>query len=155
LITSTFSEDSTLMAAGFSESYIRLWNLKGGKLTGIRTDFDSDDINDGSFESILSSFFGIYLRFLSCNSCCPQKPASQGWTYVSKTDRSFRSSLFPLFRSSSRSIGSTSLSSLRFSRFYHPIMVPRYVYEHSGLSWSSRTCMGRSMGSARNIFRFR
>lgn len=57
LITSTFSEDSTLMAAGFSESYIRLWNLKGGKLTGIRTDFDSDDINDGSFKSILSSFF--------------------------------------------------------------------------------------------------
>lgn len=47
LVTTTFSEDSTLMAAGFSESYIRLWNLKGGKLQGMRTDFDSDEIRDG------------------------------------------------------------------------------------------------------------
>lgn len=35
------------MAAGFSESYIRLWNLKGGKLPGLRTDFDSDTVTDG------------------------------------------------------------------------------------------------------------
>lgn len=47
LICSRFSEDSTLMGAGFSESYIRLWNLKGGKLAGLRNDFDSDDITDG------------------------------------------------------------------------------------------------------------
>ena len=47
LTTVAFSEDSTLMAAGFSESYIRLWNLKGGKLPGLRTDFDSDTVTDG------------------------------------------------------------------------------------------------------------
>ncbi|EPQ60553.1 WD40 repeat-like protein [Gloeophyllum trabeum ATCC 11539] len=33
----TFSPDSTLMAAGFAESYIRLWNLRGEKLKGMRT----------------------------------------------------------------------------------------------------------------------
>lgn len=36
------------MAAGFSESYIRLWNLKGGKLAGVRNDFDSDTVTDGT-----------------------------------------------------------------------------------------------------------
>ena len=33
-----FSPDITLMAAGFSESYIRLWSLKGEKLRGMRND---------------------------------------------------------------------------------------------------------------------
>lgn len=33
-----FSPDITLMAAGFSESYIRLWSLKGEKLKGVRND---------------------------------------------------------------------------------------------------------------------
>ncbi|KAM0748491.1 WD40 repeat-like protein [Meredithblackwellia eburnea MCA 4105] len=46
--TVSFSEDSTLMAAGFAESYIRLWNLKGGKLSGVRNDFDSDEITDSA-----------------------------------------------------------------------------------------------------------
>ena len=43
----TFSLDSSLMAAGFSESYIRLWNLKGEKLRGMRSDFDANSIKDG------------------------------------------------------------------------------------------------------------
>lgn len=34
------------MAAGFSESYIRLWNLKGDKLRGLQNDFDPSSIND-------------------------------------------------------------------------------------------------------------
>ena len=42
----TFSPDSSLMAVGFSESYIRLWNLKGEKLRGLRSDFDSSSIRD-------------------------------------------------------------------------------------------------------------
>ncbi|KAI5123609.1 hypothetical protein M0805_003425 [Coniferiporia weirii] len=45
---STFSQDSSLMAVGFSESYIRLWNLKGEKLRGIRSDFDPNSIRDPS-----------------------------------------------------------------------------------------------------------
>lgn len=34
------------MAAGFTESYIRIWNLKGEKLRGLRSDFDSDTVRD-------------------------------------------------------------------------------------------------------------
>ncbi|KAJ7071101.1 TFIID and SAGA subunit [Mycena amicta] len=42
----TFSQDTSLMAAGFSESYIRLWSLKGEKLRGLRSDFTSSSIKD-------------------------------------------------------------------------------------------------------------
>ena len=35
-----------MMAVGFSESYIRLWNLKGEKLKGMRSDFDPNAIRD-------------------------------------------------------------------------------------------------------------
>ncbi|KAI0695155.1 TFIID and SAGA subunit [Cytidiella melzeri] len=42
----TFSKDTSLMAAGFSESYIRLWSLKGEKLTGYRSDFQSSVVKD-------------------------------------------------------------------------------------------------------------
>jgi transcription initiation factor TFIID subunit 5 len=34
------------MAAGFAESYIRLWSLKGEKLKGFRSDFQSSGIKD-------------------------------------------------------------------------------------------------------------
>lgn len=43
----TFSPDISLMAAGFSESYIRLWSLKGEKLRGLRSDA-SPDVADSS-----------------------------------------------------------------------------------------------------------
>ncbi|PCH33720.1 TFIID and SAGA subunit [Wolfiporia cocos MD-104 SS10] len=42
----TFSQDTSLFAAGFSESYIRLWSLKGEKLKGYRSDFQSSSIKD-------------------------------------------------------------------------------------------------------------
>ncbi|KAF9462169.1 TFIID and SAGA subunit [Collybia nuda] len=44
----TFSPDISLMAAGFAESYIRIWNLKGEKLQGMRSDFSSSSIKDMS-----------------------------------------------------------------------------------------------------------
>ncbi|KAH9837181.1 TFIID and SAGA subunit [Rhodofomes roseus] len=44
----TFSQDTSLMAAGFSESYIRLWSLKGEKLKGYRSDFNASSIRDMS-----------------------------------------------------------------------------------------------------------
>ncbi|KAK7694760.1 hypothetical protein QCA50_001948 [Cerrena zonata] len=40
----TFSQDTSLMAAGFSESYVRLWSLKGEKLKGLRSDFQTSSI---------------------------------------------------------------------------------------------------------------
>ncbi|KAF5312687.1 hypothetical protein D9619_003432 [Psilocybe cf. subviscida] len=39
---------TSLMAAGFAESYIRLWSLKGEKLRGLRSDFSSSAIKDAS-----------------------------------------------------------------------------------------------------------
>ncbi|KAH7913024.1 TFIID and SAGA subunit [Hygrophoropsis aurantiaca] len=42
----TFSPDITLMAAGFSESYIKLWSLKGEKLKGLSDDSPSSSIRD-------------------------------------------------------------------------------------------------------------
>ncbi|KAG9324959.1 hypothetical protein KVV02_005198 [Mortierella alpina] len=42
------SEDATLMAAGFSESYVRLWSLTGEKLRGFRSNFNPAHINDSS-----------------------------------------------------------------------------------------------------------
>ncbi|KAG6912022.1 hypothetical protein DXG01_000270 [Tephrocybe rancida] len=44
----TFSQDTSLMAAGFAESYIRLWSLKGEKLQGMRSDFSASSIKDVS-----------------------------------------------------------------------------------------------------------
>ncbi|KLO13974.1 TFIID and SAGA subunit [Schizopora paradoxa] len=45
---STFSQDSSLMAVGFSESYVRVWNLKGDKLRGIRNDVDPNTTRDSN-----------------------------------------------------------------------------------------------------------
>jgi transcription initiation factor TFIID subunit 5 len=50
----TFSQDTSLMAAGFSESYIRLWSLKGEKLTGYRSDFQSSAVKDGKLTVVNS-----------------------------------------------------------------------------------------------------
>ncbi|KAF9535392.1 TFIID and SAGA subunit [Crepidotus variabilis] len=44
----TFSQDTSLMAAGFAESYVRLWSLKGEKLKGLRSDFQSKDVKDAA-----------------------------------------------------------------------------------------------------------
>ncbi|KIY64206.1 TFIID and SAGA subunit [Cylindrobasidium torrendii FP15055 ss-10] len=42
----SFSQDTSIMAAGFAESYIRLWSLKGEKLRGMRSNFASGNIKD-------------------------------------------------------------------------------------------------------------
>ncbi|GAA6062685.1 hypothetical protein JCM10212_002508 [Sporobolomyces blumeae] len=44
LSTVSFSEDSSIMAAGFSESYIRLWSLTGKGLKQLRTDLKGDEV---------------------------------------------------------------------------------------------------------------
>lgn len=61
---SAFSPDVSLIAAGFNESYIRLWNLKGEKLRGMRSDFDPADAKDGAYIlSILTSHSDDRLQF--------------------------------------------------------------------------------------------
>ncbi|KAK5822933.1 WD40-repeat-containing domain protein [Linnemannia elongata] len=42
------SEDATMMAAGFSESYVRLWSLNGEKLRGFRSNFNPAHIHDSN-----------------------------------------------------------------------------------------------------------
>ncbi|KAF8935653.1 Transcription initiation factor TFIID subunit 5 [Dissophora ornata] len=42
------SEDATMMAAGFSESYVRLWSLNGEKLRGFKNNFNPAHINDSN-----------------------------------------------------------------------------------------------------------
>ncbi|KZT30672.1 TFIID and SAGA subunit [Neolentinus lepideus HHB14362 ss-1] len=44
----TFSQDLSLMAAGFAESYIRLWSLTDEGLNGMRSDFQLNKIRDNS-----------------------------------------------------------------------------------------------------------
>ncbi|TFK56981.1 TFIID and SAGA subunit [Heliocybe sulcata] len=44
----TFSQDLTLMAAGFAESYIRLWSLRDEGLKGMKSDFSLNKIRDKS-----------------------------------------------------------------------------------------------------------
>jgi hypothetical protein len=61
---SAFSPDVSLIAAGFNESYIRLWNLKGEKLRGMRSDFDPADAKDGThIPPILTSNTNDHLQF--------------------------------------------------------------------------------------------
>lgn len=52
------------MAAGFTESYIRIWNLKGEKLRGLRSDFDSDSVRDSKL-LLINNVVAIPLIFLS------------------------------------------------------------------------------------------
>ncbi|KAG8845780.1 Transcription initiation factor TFIID subunit 5, partial [Serendipita sp. 411] len=44
--STAFSADSTLLAAGFQESYIRLWSTRGERLRALRTDFDISEVKD-------------------------------------------------------------------------------------------------------------
>ena len=50
-----FSPDTSLLAAGFSESYIRLWSLKGDKLRGMRSDFQMNAVRDGGYLQLSST----------------------------------------------------------------------------------------------------
>lgn len=50
-----FSPDITLMAAGFSESYIRLWSLKGEKFKGLWNDKSPDSAKNCRLFEVSSS----------------------------------------------------------------------------------------------------
>jgi len=47
LTCSTFSADASLMAAGFEESYVQVWSLKGEPLRGLKENFEQSNIRDG------------------------------------------------------------------------------------------------------------
>jgi transcription initiation factor TFIID subunit 5 len=43
----TFSDDVSLMACGFADSYVQLWSLDGKPLRGLRSDISLDQMNQG------------------------------------------------------------------------------------------------------------
>jgi len=63
-VSTQFSDDSSLLAAGFSESYIRLWNLKGQPLNDTRSDFDAYSIKSSADLVSLESSDGPTTRKL-------------------------------------------------------------------------------------------
>lgn len=80
------------MAAGFSESYIRLWSLKGEKLKGFRSDFQSSSIKDGQFR-FCCPFPNI---LTNCHNCSyfAQKDSRERRLNNAEINRAQRSCLF-------------------------------------------------------------
>jgi hypothetical protein len=52
-----------MMAAGFAESYIRLWSLKGEKLRGMRSDFQPSSVKDRSCHSVQQLAASLTIHF--------------------------------------------------------------------------------------------
>lgn len=42
----TISEDASLIAGGFSESYVKIWSLKGEKLRSLKNNITPAKVND-------------------------------------------------------------------------------------------------------------
>lgn len=81
-----------MMAAGFAESYIRLWSLKGEKLRGMRSDFQPSSIKDGPRYPVQRLDVPLIIYF----SCLTTKTQGKGRNDNQKTDRTQRANLFTL-----------------------------------------------------------
>ena len=53
------TEDASLIAGGFSESFIKIWSLKGEKLRGLRNTVNPAHVNDRKFSLLfyINSWF--------------------------------------------------------------------------------------------------
>ena len=80
------------MAAGFAESYIRLWSLKGEKLRGMRSDFQPSSIKDGPCHSTQQLAVQLMVRF----SCITTETQGKGRNDNQKADRAQWTGLFAL-----------------------------------------------------------
>lgn len=119
LITVTFSEDSSLMAAGFSESYIRLWNLKGEPLVS-KT---SDNNGEGTF-FLSHSYQKLSMYHSPSDNPTPDLP---------KTNRPLWAHLLPLLRPSPGSLPPPKISSIQLSGLDNPPMVLGDIHMFSSL----------------------
>lgn len=52
MTSSIVSQDTTIMANGFADSSIRLWNLKGETFKSMTSDFSPEDIKSCPFSSL-------------------------------------------------------------------------------------------------------
>ena len=81
------------MAAGFAESYIRLWSLKSEKLRGMRSDFQPSSIKDGPRYSVQRLAVALIIHF----SCIITKTQGKGGNGNQKADRAQWAGLLALF----------------------------------------------------------
>ena len=81
-----------MMAAGFAESYIRLWSLKGEKLRGMRSDFQPSSVKDGPRYPVQHFDTPLIIRF----SCLTTQTQRKGGNDNQKADRAQWTSLFTL-----------------------------------------------------------
>ncbi|CAE6383066.1 unnamed protein product [Rhizoctonia solani] len=120
-----FSQDSTLMAVGFSESYIRLWNLKGEKLRGMRSDFQVTGVKDGSSLKRLREKQGSTTRKLIAHS---------GPVYTTAFDISSPSPRFLLSCSADTTTRLWSLDTLTNVSVYRGHQAPVWDVQWAGVS---------------------
>jgi transcription initiation factor TFIID subunit 5 len=59
-----FSKDCSLLASGFSESYIRIWNLKGENFREFRSDFDEKEVTRCKFHILVFRMASINQRLV-------------------------------------------------------------------------------------------
>lgn len=81
------------MAAGFAESYIRLWSLKGEKLKGLRSDFSSSSVKDGPFQ-----VYGYSTSINPPNSFISEQDKGKEREYIKKINRPQRACLLRCLR---------------------------------------------------------
>lgn len=56
------------MATGHSESYVRLWSLKGEKLRGMRSDFQASSVKDSERHELPADDCADVVQSLGCAS---------------------------------------------------------------------------------------
>jgi len=145
---STFSPDISLMAAGFAESYIRIWSLKGEKLKGLRSDFQASSIRDCG---LLSQFPKLVLINIYC-SWINSKNKRKGRKLDSEAHRPQWSSILAILRPSQWLCRASQISAVSVCRCYGEIMVVRNHDQCRRVSWSSKSRMGYSMESHGHLF---
>ena len=137
-----------MMAAGFAESYIRLWSLKSEKLKGMRSDFQPSSIKDGSPPFVQPSDV-LLIIYLSCGAA---KAQGKGRDYDQKVDRAQRTDLFTLFRPIEWLCCLATTSSLLLRGWNGTTMVIGYSDKSSRLPWPPESGLGREMESDGGIF---
>jgi hypothetical protein len=137
-----------MMAAGFAESYIRLWSLKSEKLRGMRSDFQPSSIKDGPRHFVQPSDV-LLIIYLSCGAA---KAQGKGRDHDQKVDRAQRTDLFTLFRPIERFCYLAKIFALLLRGWNCAVMVTRHNDKHSRLSGPSKPSLGCKMESDGGIF---
>lgn len=132
------------MAAGFEESYIRIWSLKGESLNVLKSDFDVNKIKDSKSRSFNNFVFIDPLTSSITQSFSifyPQNSRKRR-TFNTETNRPQRTCLLAGIRPHRRFLRPAKIPPLRLSRFYRPTMVSGHHDECCCLSGASESRVG-------------